>query len=469
MRQDSVQPRLNNRNDQQTAEAYDHPLPQIMFYAIIVSIPFFRWRTLPVLDLKVDWILTALLLLILAPCLVLQSGVPRRLSGSIWGPLFLFLLANYVACLLSPFPDQAMSGFTGLLMGTLFMTITALMVSNRGFEKTMPLTLGISMGIGAGMSVLGYFANVEVFSQIQGERAYGGSISANNMALMCVFVFPVMVHWAVHASTPRMKLIGIVLASLQVLGVVSTVSRGGFLNLVVIAILLALQYRHYFKPRNLGLVVAIIGVGIIAAAAVIPKEFFIRQASLLTEGTQDKSLDRRSSYVKVAVDAIEDHPLIGWGTDVFKKVWVRSEETRWFKMEERPAHNTYLEVTVGSGFVGLALFLLLMGRAFFNFHSAEKRLMQRGFESQARLCGAYKLSLLAVMLYFMIKSGLDHKYFLLILPLSTAAVRLADHLLARNEKAPADTAAVAAPSTPTVKPASSTYIPRRHARRNNQP
>ena len=215
---------------------------------------------------------------------------------------------------------------------------------------------------------------------------------------------------------------------------------------------------------------AIAGAGVIVAVAIIPKEFFLRQASLVTEGTQDQSLDRRSSYVKVAVEAIEDRPLIGWGTDTFKKLWVKSEETRWFKMEERPAHNTYLEVTVGSGFVGLALFLLLMGYTFFNFHSAEKRLLHNGFESQGRLCGAYKLSLLAVMLYFLIKSGLDHKYFLMIIPLSTTALRFADHLLAK--KAPPPVIA-AAPETvsPDSPPSTSSvpYIPRRHARRNANP
>jgi len=425
-------PTLQTQECPSHQEAYDHPLLQAMFYVIIASIPFFRWRQLPIADIKIDWLLTALLVLFLAPYLVIQKQPPRRLSGSIWSPLVLFLLANFIAYLVSPFPEQALSGLISLLMGFLFIVITGLMISDTGFEKTMPFTLGVSMGAGALMSALGYFANVEIFSQIQGERAYGGSISANNMALMCVFVFPVMVHWAVYAKTPQMRMTGIALAGLQFLGMISTVSRGGFLSIILISILLVLQYRKKFQPKHLGLVVAIAGAGVIVAASVIPKEFFIRQASLITEGTQDKSLDRRSSYVIVAMDAIEERPLIGWGTDVFKKIWVRSEETKKFKMEERPAHNTYLEVSVGSGIIGITAFLLLMWRAFYGFHSSEKRLMKHGFESEAQLCAAYKLSLLAVMLYFLIKSGLDHKYFLMILPLSTAAVRFANSKLTQT-------------------------------------
>jgi len=440
-----------------------------MFYGIIASIPFFRWRQLPGIDIKIDWLLTGLLVLILAPCLVIQSRAPQRLSGSVWSPLCLFLLANLIAYFTSPFPEQAMSGLIGLLMGTLFMIITVLMVNDKGFEKTIPLTLGISMGVGAAMSVLGYFANIEVFSQSLGERAYGGSISANNMSLMCVFTFPIMVHWAVHAKTTRMKMIGMTLATLQLLGVVSTVSRGGFLSIIAVSILLLLQYRSKFQPRHLGLIVALAGAGLIVAAAIIPKEFFIRQASLVTEGTQDKSLDRRSSYVTVAIGAIKERPLTGWGTDVFKKVWVRSEETRWFDMEERPAHNTYLEVAVGSGAIGLMLFLLLMWQTFNGFHSSEKRLMAAGYESQAQLCAAYKLSLLAVMIYFLIKSGLDHKYFLMILPLSTAAVRFTNHKLSNSDSTVAEPrqAPTSATPTPPVRfSETKTYVPRRHTRRD---
>ncbi|MGI9273417.1 MAG: O-antigen ligase family protein [Endozoicomonas sp.] len=468
MPKDSVQPQPESRNNLQTAEAYDHLLPQVMFYLIIAFIPFFRWRTLPVLDLKIDWVLTALLLMILAPYLILQKQIPRRLSGNAWVPLLLFLLANFVAYLLSPFPEQAMSGLTGLLMGALFMIISALMVSDRGFEKIMPLALALSMGLAAGLAVLGYFGNLQLFINEENE-ALGASSGANNMALMCLFVLPLMVYWAVHGSSSSMRTAGIFLSALLVLGVISTVSRGGFLNLTVVLALLLFQYRKYFKIKSLGLIVAIAGMGLLAAAAVIPKEFFERQASIVTvgSGNQDQSLDRRASYVKVAIDATRERPVIGWGTDVFKKVWVRSEETRWFKMQERPAHNTYLEVIVGSGFIGLFLFLLMMWKTFSNFHSAERRLMSNGFQAQAHLCGAYKLGLLSVMFYFFFKSGLDHKYFLLIIPLSMAAVRFAENVLASNKVSPEKATPTTFPSSLSRNPALDTYIPRRHARRNS--
>ena len=217
-----------------------------------------------------------------------------------------------------------------------------------------------------------------MFSGPEG-RGIGGSGDANTMALLCVFAIPVMVYWAVHARTAGSRMAGLLLALLLIFGVVSTLSRAGFLILIVVLTLTLLQYRKYFKLKSLGLIVAISGFGLLSLVMLIPEEFFERQATLVSDNSQDKSLDRRSSYVKVAIDAIEDRPLIGWGTDVFKKVWVRSEETRWFKMEERPAHNTYLEVAVGSGFTGLIIFLLLMAQTYFNFHSAEKAIDESRF------------------------------------------------------------------------------------------
>lgn len=404
--------------------AFDHPLTQFLFYGIIATIPFYRWRQLPGPEfMKVDWLLFGLLFVIIGPYLLIMKTAPRRLKSNLWLPLSLFLLSNFISYLVSPYPDQAWSGMVLLLQGTLFMLFTMLVVNERGFESSLLWALGLSVGLGALMSCLGYFGGVELFNQAGVERAYGGTISANNMALMCVFTLPITVFWAVYANTVKQRLLGIALVALMALGVVSTVSRGGFLSFLAVSTLLAYQYKGHFKPKHLGLLVAVIGISAVLAVSIIPKDFFVRQATLVTEGTQDKSLDRRSSYVIVAVDAIEQRPIIGWGTDTFKKLWVNSLETRWFNMEERPAHNTYLEVAVGSGILGLAFFFYLLFRTFFNYHNSQKILLSYGLEREAHLVGSFKLSLVAVGLYFLIKSGLEHKYFLMIVPLSEIAIR----------------------------------------------
>lgn len=426
---------FGNTGGRASGSLLDQLVPQWLFYAIIAAIPFFRWRQLPVGNIKIDWVLMGMLLLIITPLLATRHAPSWRLRSNLWTPWALFLLLNGIATLLSPYPEQAQSGMIMLLQGTVFMMVIMLMVNERGFETYLPWTIGISMAASGGMAALGYFFGVELFLHEGAKRAYGGSISANNLALMSVFTFPIGVYWAVYGHNRWVRLSGIGLAALMVLSVISTESRGGFLNLMLVASLLGLQYRKRFHPRYLGLVVGAAGVLAVLFVVATPKEFVERQLTLVEEGTQDKSVNRRSHYVKVGLEGIQERPLIGWGPDVFKKIWVNSIDTRWFDMVERPAHNTYIEVAVGAGVPGLVLFLFILLRAYLNYRQAEKMLMEHGLEEKAHLVGAVRLSIVAIALYFTIKSGLEHKYFLMSLALSQCALMYAHSVVRGAEKA----------------------------------
>jgi O-antigen ligase len=405
--------------------ATDLRLPQLLFLLLVATVPFFRWRQLPGPEfMKLDWLLMAALLLFLGPYLLLHKSPPARLRSNIWLPLALFLIANLVANLVSPYPEQSWSGFIGLLQGSLFILVATLMLNDRSVTSTLPLVLGLSVGLNALFSAMQYFLGIELFDQT-GVRSYGATISANNMALMCIFTLPLMIYWGIFGPTPNQRWLGRVLAVLLVMGVFSTVSRGGFLGMILVLVLVAVQYRRRFHPRYLGLLVAGLAIAAIMVVSVLPQDFFERQASLVTQGTEDESVSRRSYYIQVGWEAFQQRPIIGWGTSSFQEIWVRSEVTRLFNMEKRPAHNTYMEVAVGSGLLGLAAFGLLLGCAYWNYRTADRLLRAQGHEAEAHLMGAYKLGMMAVLFYFLIKSGLEHKHYLLALPLSHAALSYA--------------------------------------------
>ncbi|MBK1696382.1 O-antigen ligase family protein [Rhodovibrio salinarum] len=424
----------------------DHPVAQILFYGILFTIPFFRFRDLPgPFFMKVDYLLTAGLLLIVVPAILVQKLPPKRLHGNIWMPVGLFMLTNLASAILSPYPDTAFQGLVILIAFVIFMTINLVMINDRGVETWLPAVLIASTGLNAALASLGYYLGVDYF--VEGGRGYGGTISANNMALMCVYVLPLAVYWGVMGSTPIRRVIGLAGAVLLLLGLISTESRGGFVNLVAVALLLAVQFRHHFHPRYLGLVVG--GASALLAVVVlfVPQEYIQRQATLQLmvewvtgegqELAEDAALDRRASYVEVALEAFPEHPVLGTGPDTFKKIWVDSDQARWFAMTERPAHNTYLEVLIGTGIVGLATFLALLWVTYRNYLGAERLLRQHGDEIGAHLVGAYKIAFLSVLIYFLVKSGIDHKYFILALPLSVAVQRYAQHRLGLHQDASA--------------------------------
>ena len=85
-----------------------------------------------------------------------------------------------------------------------------------------------------------------------------------------------------------------------------------------------------------------------------------------------------------------------------------------------------------AGTLGLIAFLTLLAMTYNNYRTAERMLRDAGDERGAHLIGAYKIAFLAVLVYFFFKSGIDHKYFILAMPISVAALRYARARVARG-------------------------------------
>jgi O-antigen ligase len=441
-RSDSSTPADRGTGGMPGSGVLDSGVAQALFYAILFTIPYFRFRDLPgPFFMKVDYLLTAALLVIVVPVLLANKAVPGRLQANLWRPIGLFMLINVASTVLSPYPQAAVLGLVLLGAVVIFFTINLAMINDRGIETYLPYVLGLSSGINAFLACIGYFLGVDYFVHESG-RGVGGTIGANNMALMAVFVIPLMVYWAVLGETTLRRVLGIGLTLLLIAALVATESRGGFLNLIAVLGLLLLQFRHHFHPRHLGLVVGGAAAVMVAVVTLVPQDYLERQASLRLivewvtgdtgEISRDYALDRRTAYLSVAMDAFPERPILGSGPDTFPKIWVQSMETRWFDMEERPAHNTYIEVLIGAGAVGLIAFLTLLAMTYNNYRTAERMLRDAGDERGAHLIGAYKIAFLAVLVYFFFKSGIDHKYFILAMPISVAALRYARARVARG-------------------------------------
>lgn len=397
-------------------------LPQVLYYAILFTIPFYRFRHLSATNpiLKVDWLLVMALGAIAVPYLFMQRSFPVAFRTNLWKWYGLFFLANVVSCLVSPYPEAAFQGLNLLVLNFLFISINLIMITREGFRKWLPAVVIASVTLNAALATLGYFVGIEYFRM--GERGIGGTIGANNAALMGIFVVPLIVHWLCQVKQPFLKVVAVGALVINLLGLVSTESRGGFLNLLLIGFLILLHQRKRFHPRYLGIVVASVGIATFLVVTMVPKSYVERQQTL-TEGTQaDFSTRRRAAYLEVAWRSFLHHPVLGTGTETFSKVWVHSKEALRFKRTERPAHNTYAEVLVGSGLLGLAFFALFLLQALHNYNKAHSLARDQGDEEMSSLVAAYRLAYISVLVYFLFKSGIEHKMFLLALPLSQIAL-----------------------------------------------
>jgi len=412
----------------------DHFLPQLLFYMLIFTIPYFQLRQLSqnYQFMKIDWLLTMMLVIIIIPNILNSKSISESLQSNLWPWLTLFLVVNLISSLLSTYLGYCFTQiFNPIIVGYIFIALSMFMISKRGFEKHLPLVLIWSISINSFLGSLGYFFGYTLFG---GVRGMGLTIGSNNMALMGVFTMPLLVHWMLYAKNRKSAITAVLLLIVNILGVISSASRGGFLSLTIITLLLLFELRHRFHPRYLGLVIVVTGIVMASVISVVPERYFQRQQTIMKGAEADRSTRRRKGYLVVGWNSIKKNPLLGTGTFSFRKVWVNSEMTKYFDMEERPAHNTYLEILVGTGIIGFFFFMMLLWQVFLNFTKAKRLFLDSGLHSMASLASAYRLSFVAVTIYFLFKSGLDHKLFLLSVPLSQIALTLAVKHLPKKVK-----------------------------------
>jgi O-antigen ligase len=103
-----------------------------------------------------------------------------------------------------------------------------------------------------------------------------------------------------------------------------------------------------------------------AAAAGVSSAIIVAERVDLFDGRQRlTTLSGRTEIWDVAVDAVGERPVLGWG---FMSLW-RDDGFLWMLGERavivREAHSGYIEVLLGAGFVGLIVLLVFLGRALY--------------------------------------------------------------------------------------------------------
>jgi O-antigen ligase len=232
-----------------------------------------------------------------------------------------------------------------------------------------------------------------------------------------------------------MKLMAAVILFVVILGMFATYSRGGFLLTVMAFALMALQNWRHITKLHIGLFLLMSVSVPVVLVATAPDEYFAHQMTLYSGDTS--SIDRRITYLEVARDAFFESPLIGHGPNAFRDIYSESDQAREFVKEDqssrRAAHNTFVDVAIGSGILGLFAFLALLAVAFGHYNRAVRIAVERGNRTLESLFASYRLSLFLLSMYMLIKSVLDNKYLWLLLAVSVLALRVAKTIEQREE------------------------------------
>ena len=251
---------------------------------------------------------------------------------------------------------------------------------------------------------------------------YGGNLAGNpnDLALMLNLLLPFAVAQLLGASGTRARVFWLGAVAINVIGVVVTFSRGGFLALAAIGLVYFAKLMRRAGPDRRWavamLVLAVLALPLVPAA-------YVERVSTVSDIASDPTQSSQSRWrdMVAAAHFVATHPIIGAGIgmDILALNEVRG--AYWVQV-----HNVYLQYAVDLGLPGAFLFVLLLWMVFRAVKSSMRRLAGvAGERPLFLLAEAVQVSLIAFVVSSMFHPVAYHFYFYYIAGLALAVRAIA--------------------------------------------
>jgi len=255
-----------------------------------------------------------------------------------------------------------------LAIALVFMlSFASLLATRRDLDRVLYALAGLSLSLGV-LSTLAFIGRpLFGFGLLQEGRVQGGTGDPSFFAAAQLIALPLILVLASNTQKGLVRNALYVVALVNIGSVLSTVSRGGTIQLVVVLILLlALPARSIFRsPTQKRLaMVALVGGMVI---------FFVRYSADLAprletiySRSQDRTGSGRLAIWPAAVDAAQERPFLGIGYGAFVRTSVdRIYDTPGasienFNVHPEEVHNAFLGTTAELGIPGITIFLGLL-------------------------------------------------------------------------------------------------------------
>lgn len=288
--------------------------------------------------------------------------------------------------------------FTEFLKVAALFFFLVLIVRKRLHIDTIIWALILSVSSYAGMEAVKFILSGG------GHKVVGRAgimIDRNDLAVAINMCIPFIVY-LIQSSKHRLIRHGLwLLLGLNVIAIIGTGSRGGFIGLAILA--LAFWWRSKHKLIWLLLAALVLPV----AYQYTPEQWRERQSTIQTAATEDGSFIGRLWAWKISSMIARDDPLTGGGfravtdpilwhsyapyTPVFGPI-----ETPEIPADKAPkaAHNVYFQVLGDHGVVGFIIFMLLLLSTFLASNRSLKLMRKHKNDWGIQLCSALYLSLI---------------------------------------------------------------------------
>lgn len=263
------------------------------------------------------------------------------------------------------FSDMGLLSNTFIQFSKVFLIaliISSLITNTREF-KWYCFIIVLFVGVNAARQGFGGLA-------IGGSHNLTGPMNDNNLYgqwLVCSIPFTFYFMGAVKKRYLKILLSFVIVG--QSLAVLWTDSRGGFLGLCAVWIIFILKSKHK--------IILLLVVGL-AAFGYLNMDVFTgsreRTSTISTAAEKDSSAIGRIHFWKVALIMMKDNPL-GLGLKGYKNNYEKYDfSDGLYRKSGRAVHNSFLQIGTELGWLGLALFLILIGRVYLMNISIRKKL-----------------------------------------------------------------------------------------------
>jgi probable O-glycosylation ligase (exosortase A-associated) len=265
-----------------------------------------------------------------------------------------------VTTLTAMYPVEAWEKFSEMSRILVMAFLVVPLFQDRRRIRILLLVMGLSLGFYGAKGGLFVLVNGGQYMVLGPPNSF---FEANTeLALVLNMAIPMLFYLAREEPRPWRRRALWAATGLSILAVPFTYSRGGVIGLgVVLAVL-------FLKARRRMLIAPALALGLVAFVMFAPQQWTNRMETLQNY-EEDQSAQLRLMSWRVALLIAEDRPILGGGFSVFVH-----RSTYDIYMPEYPrsfghdAHSIYFNLIGEHGWVGLALFLTLVGLAFMRLY-----------------------------------------------------------------------------------------------------
>lgn len=179
----------------------------------------------------------------------------------------------------------------------------------------------------------------------------------NHMGIAIATTLPMILYLRGAAARPWMRTALGLLFLMALFSIIGTQSRGAFVSLV------AFGAFFFMRSRRKLAIVAVCALAVIPAIMFMPSKWTERMTTITEAGEDASFMGRVDAWVINTKFALE-RPLTGAGlrNPYLQDLAIKVDPVR--APRAKAAHSIYFEMLGGAGFVGLLLYLSLLGAAF---------------------------------------------------------------------------------------------------------